>query len=111
MWWLKDYEGKSVWIHNPPPPQEVTKKPLLDRLGREIKLGDFVCYADTIYRSKVMTYFGKVTQISKINVCYCTNIKLSEDDRVCEIRIKDNSSLILIDDKLMENLMMRRLSL
>jgi hypothetical protein len=110
--WLKDYTGPTVWNHNPPPPKPKPElKPIYDRLGREVKLGDFVSYAVTWYNtSRLDVYFGSVTRISDRNVVYCTNIKLNDNDRVFEERIKDNSSIVLITKDLIDQLMIKRLS-
>jgi hypothetical protein len=110
--WLKGYSGPTVWQHNPPPPKpKAPLNPIYDRLGREVKLGDFVSYAMTWYNtSKINVYFGTVTKISDRNVVYCTNIKLDDDDTVTEERIKDNSSMVLITKDLIDQLMIKRLS-
>ena len=109
--WLKGYSGPTFWIHNPPVVIKPELKPILDRLGREIKLGDFVSYAITWYNtSRIDVYFGSVTRISDRNVVYCTNIKLNDNDPIVEERIKDNSSMVLITKDLIDQLMIKRLS-
>jgi hypothetical protein len=110
--WLKGYSGPTVWQYTPPVPQpRDPPKPIFDRLGREVKLGDFVSYAITWYNtSRIDVYFGSVTRISERNVVYCTNIKLNDDDSITEERIKDNSSMVLITKDLIDQLMIKRLS-
>jgi hypothetical protein len=109
--WLKGYSGPTHWIHNPPLIIKPELKPILDRLGREVKLGDFVSYAITRYNtSRIDVYFGSVTKISNRNVVYCTNIKLNDNDSIFEEKIKDNSSMVLITKDLIDQLMIKRLS-
>jgi hypothetical protein len=110
--WLKGYSESTVWQHTPPVPQpKAPLKPIHDRLGREVKIGDFVSYAITWYNtSRIDVYFGTVTRISDRNVVYCTNIKLDDDDTVTEERIKDNSAMVLITKDLIDQLMIKRLS-
>lgn len=108
---LTDYSGPTVWVHNPPPPSENSrKKPLLDRFGREIKLGDLVCFAYPLSRSQAKTAFGNVINISKTNTCYVKNLKLADNEHVSEYQIRDNSCLILMTDDLMDQLLLARLS-
>lgn len=108
--WLKGHEGGTVWSYETP---AVEKVDAVDKLGREIKVGDFISYI--LYHfdggGAAGIYYGKVTKITKDGNVYAKNIKLAEDDRVDEKRIKDNDLIVVMTKDLMDRLMLARLSI
>lgn len=112
--WLKGYDEtqgtKWVWAKPEDPPAIIPK----DKLDREIKKGDFISYIlyhfDNSYNAAGI-YYGKVTKIENDGTVHATNIKLTENDRVAEKRIKDNSLIVIMSKDLMDKLMMARLSI
>lgn len=112
--WLKDYDEtkgtKWVWAKPDDPPAVMPK----DKLGREIQKGDFISYIlyhfDNDYNAAGL-YYGKVTKIENDGTVWAKNIKLKEDDRVDEKRIKDNSLIVIMSKDLMDKLMLARLSI
>lgn len=108
--WLKGHEGGTVWSYESP---EVEKVEAVDKLGREIKVGDFISYI--LYHfdgdGAAGIYYGKVTKVTKDGNVYAKNIKLDDEDRVDEKRIKDNNLIVIMTKDLMDRLMMARLSI
>jgi hypothetical protein len=112
--WLKGYDAsqgtKWVWA-KPEDPPAITPK---DKLGREIKKGDFISYIlyhfDNSHNAAGI-YYGKVSKIENDGTVHAKNIKLKEDDRVDEKRIKDNSLIVIMSKDLMDKLMLARLSI
>lgn len=112
--WLKGYDATqgTVWKWAKPDdePQVVPE----DKLGREIKKGDFISYILYHFdngRNGAGIYYGKVTKIENDGTVHAKNIKLSEDDHVAEKRIKDNSLIVIMSKDLMDKLMMARLAI
>lgn len=109
--WLKGHAGGTVWSYETP---DVEKVEAQDKLGREIKVGDFISYIlyhfDNSHNAAGI-YYGKVTKVTKDGNVYAKNIKLSEDDRVAEKQIKDNSLIVIMTKDLMNQLMMARLAI
>ena len=113
LMWLKDYDEtlgtKWVWA-KPDDDPAVTPQ---DKLGRDIKKGDFISYVlyhfDNGYNGAGI-YYGKVTKIENDGTVHAKNIKLKDDDRVAEKRIKDNSLIVIMSKDLMDKLMIARLS-
>lgn len=106
--YLKDYTGETVWKYDPTaiaPKPVVERRATKDRLGREIVEGNLV-----IFSSYGATMIGHVTRISERGVCYCKNMKLTENDyQYPEKRITENSSLILLNEELLDQLVLARL--
>jgi len=109
--WLKGHEGGTVWSYEAP---ETPAVEVLDKLGREIKVGDFISYIlyhfDNSHNAAGI-YYGKVTKIANDGTVWAKNIKLSETDRIAEKAIKDNSLIVIMSKDLMDKLMMARLSI
>lgn len=107
--WLKGYDGPTVWVYGEPKVEQVTPE---DRLGRPIKVGDFICYIlHHFCGSGASTQFGKVTKITKNGNVFAKNIKLGEDERSEEKKINDNSTIVIMTDDLMSQLTLARLSI
>lgn len=109
--WLKGHEGGTVWSYEA---QAVEKVDALDKLGREIKVGDFISYILYHFdndRNAAGIYYGKVTKVTPQGNVYAKNIKLNEDDEVADKQIKDNSLIVIMSKDLMDRLMMARLSI
>lgn len=112
--WIKGYDESkgTVWKWAKPddPPQVIPE----DKLGREIKKGDFISYVLYHFdndRNAAGIYYGKVTKIEADGTVHAKNIKLSEDDRVAEKKIKDNSLIVIMSKDLMDKLMLARLAI
>ncbi len=97
---------------------ERTEKPAApapkDKLDREIKVGDFISYVLYNFdnaRNSAGIYYGKVTKIDNEGYVFAKNIKLAENDKSAEKRIKDNSLIVIMSKDLMEKLMVARLSI
>ena len=106
-----DDEGTVwAWAKDPEPEQVVAE----DKLGREIKVGDFISYI--LYHfdngsNGAGIYYGKVTKITKTGTVHAKNIKLKDNDHVAEMRIKDNSLIVIMSKDLLDKLMLARLSI
>lgn len=109
--WLPNHTGGTVW-HYDRTRKPVEVKPLEDRLGRPIEVGAFCSYILYHFDSDGAAgiYFGKVTKIERDGTVWFKNIKLKDDDRVAEKRVKDNSNIVMLTKDLMEQLMLARLS-
>lgn len=112
--WIDDHDPKvgTVWVYAKPESKPTT--PVLDKLKREIKVGDFISYI--LYHfdnanNAAGIYYGKVSKIDSDGTVYAKNIKLKDDDRVDEKRIKDNSLIVIMSKDLMDMLMLARLSI
>ena len=104
-------------------PSNLSNKPY--RIGRSrtglglfatkpIKKGDFISYVLYHFdngRNGAGIYYGKVTKIEGDGTVHAKNIKLKDDDRVAEMRIKDNSLIVIMTKDLMDKLMLARLSI
>ena len=108
--WLKDYTGPTVWKWEVP---KVVAKPAYDKLGRELKVNDFISYI--LYHfdnsgNAAGIYYGKITKIDADGTVWAKNIKLKESDKQAEKVIKDNSLIVSMTKDLMDRLVMARLS-
>lgn len=112
--WLKDRKAEEgthwVWSKPEDPPAVIPQ----DKLGRDIKVGDFISYILYHFDNKhnaAGIYYGKVSKIENDGTVHAKNIKLKDDDRVDEKRIKDNSLIVIMSKDLMDKLMLARLSI
>lgn len=108
MYWLKGYSGPTNWVYEKPEVENIT---VTDRLGREVKVGDFIAYV--LYHFDITgagIYFGKVTKVTNDGTVWAKNIKLEADDIVDDKRIKDNQNIVIMTKDLMDQLMLARLS-
>lgn len=107
--WLDGYDGPIVY--KSPTRKKVAVVPK-DRLGKEIKVGDFgSCVLSHAVFSGPALYFGKITRITEYGKVYIRTIPLSESEKPVEQKLNKNSDFVIIDDTLMSDLMMKRLSL
>lgn len=112
--WIDDHDPKTGTVWALEKPAEVPQVEAYDKLGREIKVGDFISYI--LYHfdnggSAAGIYYGKVTKIEKDGTVHAKNIKLADDNVVAEKRIKDNSLIVIMTKDLMDKLMLARLSI
>jgi hypothetical protein len=108
---LPEHQGGTVWVYETPKSAQVQA---LDRLGREIKVGDFISYILYHFdngRNGAGIYYGKVTKIDLDGTVHAKNIKLKDDDQVAEKKVKDNSLVVIMSKDLMDKLMLARLSI
>lgn len=112
--WLPDRAEEEGTVWEFLKPESKPRVAALDKLGREIKIGDFISYIlyhfDNNYNAAGL-YYGKVTKIDRDGTVHAKNIKLKEDDAVDEKRIKDNSLIVIMSKDLMDKLMLARLSI
>lgn len=112
--WIKGYDPTlgTQWVWKKPDDDPAVIPE--DKLGREIKKGDFISYVLYHFdngRNGAGIYYGKVTKIDGDGTVHAKNIKLKDDDRVAEMRIKDNSLIVIMTKDLMDKLMLARLSI
>lgn len=106
--WLKDYTGPTDWKYEIP---EEEKVEAVDRLGRELKVGDFICYVLHHFETTgASVRFGNVTKITPSGDVWAKNIKLSSDEHQADKKINDNSTIVILTKDLMDQLMMAKLS-
>jgi hypothetical protein len=106
--WLKGYEGPCVWQFGKKEQPQVIAT---DRLGREIKVGDFCCYILHHFSNYgASTQFGTVTKIERDGTVWAKNIALGEDESAHTKKINDNSTIVILTKDLMDRLMMAKLS-
>ena len=108
--WLKDYSGPTVWKNSTPPKKKLPPKKVYDRLGREIKVGDFANYI--LYHYTVTgagSYFGTITKITDSGKVFAKNIKLESKDQSEDKQIKDPSQITIMTKDLMDQLVLAKL--
>lgn len=106
--YLPNYTGECKWVWGK---KENPKLVPLDRLGREIKIGDFVCYIlHHFYRSGASTQFGTVQKIQNDGTVWAKNVALSDGEVSKLKRINDNNTVVILTKDLMDRLMMAKLS-
>lgn len=105
---LEDYTGPSIWKWEKPVGPLVVAE---DRMGREIKKGDFITYI--LYHHDTMgagIYFGTVTKVDRDGTVWAKNVKAADDETVKEKRVKYNSDVVILTKDLLDRLMMLKLS-
>ena len=110
LYWLKGHTGGVEWCWNQKPKPEA--KPIYDRLGNELKQGDFIAY---VGRAKYTTgmgdlYFGFIEKTTKGGTIFAKNIKLSDEDKQMESRITTPDRVTKLDKNILTTLMMKRLT-
>lgn len=110
VYWLQGHTGPTNYIYNRPAPLPAVK--VKDRLGREMKVGDFVCYILHHFDGNMgaATYFGKVTKVTPKGKVFAKNIKIASTDYVDTKEIKDPSQAIILTKDLMDQLTLVKLS-
>jgi len=107
--WLPDYTGPAVYV---PPTQPKPKVVACDRMGNEIKVGDFgsCVLSHHIYNGPAI-YFVKVISVSDTGVVIVRSIPLKSDEESRDQKLNHDMDFVRIDDKLMKDLMLRKLSI
>lgn len=110
--WLPDWKGGTVWQFDRERSKRVKPVVALDKLGREIQVGDFCTYILYQFqgRDAAGIYFGNVTKVEKDGQVFCKNVKLTSSDRQAEMAIKNNNLITILTDDLMRQLMLAKLS-
>ena len=112
--WLKDYAGEIIL--NNPKKIEIIHKPILDKFNSEMKIGDLVACVGTTYEmehsgySNTMVFFGHISKISKADIVYVKTFKVHDHEVVKEIRVRNNASLVLLNEKFLEKLVLSKLT-
>lgn len=125
--YLRDYSGKTKWsLFDPKEEAEKRAKPILDRLGTEIKLGDTVVYINARYGSASGLDFGTVKEfkhkaykryrsdsIDIETTVVIETIATKANEVVMESKIKrpDNSIMVLNDVDLFDEAFVAKLSI
>lgn len=106
---LDGYTGGPVYVNE----KSIQKKEIIlkDKFDNDLKEGSFICFATSTSRQQGIAKFGKITSIKNENLFYAKNIKLSEKDRVSEYVLRYPEDVILMNDELMDNITMARLSI
>lgn len=107
---LNGYTGGPVYVNEK---SIIRKKEIIlkDKFDNDLKEGSFICFATSTSRQQGIAKFGKITSIKNENLFYAKNIKLSEKDRVSEYVLRYPNDVILMNDELMDNITMARLSI
>lgn len=109
--WLKGYEGPCVWNYGT---VKATKPQVVatDRLGRELKVGDFACYILHHFGHTygASTQFGTITKIERDGTVWAKNVALGENETSAVKKINDNATIVILTKDLMDRLMMAKLA-
>jgi hypothetical protein len=107
--YLLSYSGECVWQWGRKDKPKVIP---LDRLGREIKVGDFACYILHHFGTNrgASTQFGTVQKIQNDGTVWAKNVALSDGELSKLKRINDNKTVVILTKDLMDRLMMAKLS-
>lgn len=108
---LPNYTGECVYINNKEQEKEKEKIILKDKFDNEYTEDSFVCFAKSTSRQQGIPLFGRITKIYDQNHFKAKNIKLSEKDIEREYTLRSQTDVIVMNDDLMSNIMMARLSL
>ena len=125
--YLRDYSGKTEWsLFDAKKEAEKRAKPILDRLGNEIKLGSTVVYINARYGSGAELDFGTVKDIKQKaykryrsdNIDIETTVVIEtiatkDNEVVMESKIKrpDSSIMVLNDVDLFDQAFVAKLSI
>ncbi|MNK40158.1 hypothetical protein D3C87_587930 [compost metagenome] len=110
--WLKDYSGPTNWVFTRKAKEDTPPVVVLDRLGNELKTGDFIAYVGREPYTTGMgdLFFGFVEKISPKGVVYAKNIKLDDDDKQQTIRLGYPERATKLNKEIIDQLMIRRLT-
>lgn len=112
LYWLKDYSGPTHWVFTRKAKADTPPVVVLDRLGNELKQGDFIAYVGREPYTSGMgdLFFGFVEKISPKGVVYAKNIKLDDDDKAQTIRLGYPERATKLNKEIIDQLMIRRLT-
>jgi hypothetical protein len=128
--WLVDYDGPTInWKEKAPPlPKEIIES--YDRIGRPMKVGDFVLYKHEYWKTSTIE-FGVIsnmknvtrkttnnitgnTDFTQTTVVTVRRVRLSEDDAPLssyqDTVIRNHKDIFLLDSNTLNELLIRRLS-
>ena len=106
---LIGYEGPCVWQWGKKEKPQVLP---YDRLGREVKVGDFACYILHHFGTcrGASTQFGTVQKIERDGTVWAKNVALSDGEKSQLKRINDNATIVILTSDLMDRLMLAKLA-
>lgn len=112
IYWLDTYTGPVVYEFKRSVKVVTPSKPVYDRLGNTLNVGDFVAY---VGRKPYTTgagelYFGFVEKRTDGGLIYVKNIKLSDDDTQRTNRIDRPEKVTKLNKDVIDQLMLRRLT-
>lgn len=110
LYWLPDHVGPTVWNFKKKP-----KKPdveVKDKLGNDIKVGDFIAFAYSgYYKSDLALKFGFVEEITPRGVITVKSLKLNDDDVSHNYKFGSADKRICkMNKEIIDELMLRRLT-
>lgn len=106
---VEEWTGGTKYVYEKPQPRELTIPKVYDRLGEEIKVGNFISFVYQKYGAVELMY-GTVTRINHNGTVWAKNMKLSSDDTSEEHKIRDNSNAVVMEKNFMDKLLMFKLS-
>lgn len=110
-------QTQSVWVYKNASKllEEYELPDLLDRLGNNISVGDFVTYIRHDCNVGPVLEFGTVSTIKDVKKnndlvreLYCKNIPLNKNDKIKEQRVNSDNVCVISDD-LKKQLMLKKL--
>lgn len=112
LYWLKTYTGPTHWVFTRKAKEDLPPVVVKDRLGNELKQGDFIAYVGREPYTSGMgdLFFGFVEKISPKGVVYAKNIKLDDDDKTQTIRLGYPERSTKLNKEIIDQLMIRRLT-
>lgn len=108
---LSNKDIECVYINKKEDVKVKEKIILKDKFDNEYTEDSFVCFAKSTSRQQGIPLFGRITKIYDKNHFKAQNIKLSEKDSEREYTMRSQTDVIVMNDELMSNIMMARLSL
>lgn len=104
--WLVDRpdHAGTVWAWDPSATAKEKVEPVTvyDRLGEPVEPGQFVSFVFTRYGA-VSLEFGTITRITDKGTVFVKTLKLSDRDRVQEVRC-NRDNVVIVNDKLLQRL-------
>lgn len=106
--WLKDYPGPTEWSYVKVKKEDVPKPIIKDVLGREVNVGDCVCYPGYRLKSRPELKFGNIIRINPktVNV---KSFKIDEDDMLSLKRLLYGDQILLVTKDMSETVMYKKL--
>lgn len=106
---LKDYTGPCVLNYvKPEPAPKPEPKPLLDKFDSTIEIGATAFFSTSSTRYSADVLVGRVSKISKTGTVYCTPFNFCTITN--EVRIRNNSDIVIFSDELESKILLAKLS-
>lgn len=105
-----NFTGECKYVNEKPAKTKKEEIILKDKFDNDITVGSFIVFANSTSRQQGRPKFGHITKITSNNVFYAKNLKLSSTDYSREYILREPHEVILMDDDLMSQLTLARLS-